>query len=81
MNSQAEGLRGTQREPDGLGNFTESGERLLRTSAVARRLGVTRRMVGYLAQKGRIATVRRGGLLFFKLSDVEAYQRSVWVPS
>jgi hypothetical protein len=81
MNYQAGGLLIARAVPDCLGTFAESGERLLRTSAVAIRIGRTPRMVRYLVQRARLVSLRKGKLLLFKLSDVEEYCRSMRVPS
>jgi excisionase family DNA binding protein len=53
--------------------FTESGERLLRTSTVAEMIGRTPRMVRYLAAQGRIPAFKKGKLWFFKRCDIEHY--------
>jgi hypothetical protein len=56
-------------------HFTESGERLLPSSAVAHRIGRTARMVRYLIEGGQLLGVRRGKLLFCSDSEVERYKR------
>jgi len=53
--------------------FTATGDRLLRVSAVARRLHCTCRMVRYLAERKFIPAIKRGKLWFFRESDVEHY--------
>ena len=61
--------------------FTPTGDRLLRVSAVARRLHCTCRMVRYLAEKKLIPAIKRGKLWFFKQSDVECYRQLTRTPS
>jgi excisionase family DNA binding protein len=60
--------------------FTAAGDRLLRVSAVARRLHCTCRMVRYLAEKKLIPAIKRGKLWFFKQSDIEHYCQSIRRP-
>jgi hypothetical protein len=50
--------------------YGEAGQRLLRTTAVARRIGRTPRMVRYLAEEGLVAGFKRGKLWFFRETDV-----------
>jgi|GEM_PF-7054482 hypothetical protein len=56
--------------------FTESGDRLLCASAVARRIGRTPRMIRYLAERKQIPALKRGKLWFFRQTDVDRYCRS-----
>lgn len=53
--------------------FGEAGERLLRTTAAARRLGRTPRMVRYLAETNILPGLKHGKLWFFKETDVTRY--------
>jgi len=53
--------------------FGEAGERLLRTTAAARRLGRTPRMIRYLAETNLLPGLKHGKLWFFKESDVTKY--------
>jgi hypothetical protein len=55
--------------------FTDSGERLMCASAVARRIGRTPRMVRYLAGTGVIGGLKQGKLWFFREKDVIQYIR------
>lgn len=55
--------------------FTVAGERLLRTSAVAARIGVCPRMVRYLITDGRLGAIRKGKLLFCTESEVDRFLR------
>jgi len=56
--------------------FDAAGDRLLRTTGVARRIGKTTRMVRYLAEDGLISGFKLGKLWFFKESDVVRYIRA-----
>jgi len=56
--------------------FNATGDRLLRTTGVARRIGKTPRMVRYLAEAGLIAGLKHGKLWFFRESDVIRYVRA-----
>ncbi len=53
--------------------FSASGERLLRTSAVAHRICRTPRMVRYLAEAGLLLGFKRGKLWFFREAEVLAF--------
>lgn len=55
--------------------FNETGDRLLRTSAVAKRLHRTMRAVRYIAERKQIPAIKRGKLWFFKESDVDEYRQ------
>lgn len=50
-----------------------NGERLLRTTAVARRISRTPRMVRYLAEARLLIGFKRGKLWFFREADVLAF--------
>jgi hypothetical protein len=66
----------TQTQFDISGNppcFGEAGERLLRTTAVARRLGRTPRMIRYLAEANLLPGFKHGKLWFFREMDVAKY--------
>jgi helix-turn-helix protein len=53
--------------------FSAAGERLLRASAVARRIHRTQRMVRYLAEAGLLPGFKCGKLWLFREADVLAF--------
>jgi excisionase family DNA binding protein len=55
--------------------FTIDGDRLLRTSAVAKRIGRTRRMVRIYIRDGHLKAVRKGKFWLCKASEVEGFLR------